>query len=272
MKKITLSLCVLLFTSVQAQISNVVPNSQSTADAGVSDMQRWSAFANPAALCSAEVPEAGISFENRYMLSELSTKSIDFALPLKYLSTGISASHFGFATYHEILVGVSFARDFSSHFSFGVAFNYFSTYFAESSRYSGILFPQIGLQTRLTPSIHLGFSVFNPFQSHIVYEQNIKRLPSVFSLGGSYFFSDALVLRIQADKEVSSNYRFACGIEYTMLEKLQVKAGIEDVGFIIPNLGFGVLTGKLRLDLNAGLHPLLGLVSSAAVRYSFHSR
>jgi hypothetical protein len=40
------------------------------------------AFANPAALCSAEVPEAGIAFENRYMLSELSTKSIDFALPL----------------------------------------------------------------------------------------------------------------------------------------------------------------------------------------------
>jgi hypothetical protein len=171
---------------VQAQISNVVPNSQKHCDA-VFDMQRWSAFANPAALCSAEVPEAGIAFENRYMLSELSTKSIDFALPLKYLSTGISASHFGFATYHEILVGVSFARDFSSHFSFGVAFNYFSTYFAESSRYSGILFPQIGLQTRLTPSIHLGFSVFNPFQSHIVYEQNIKRLRSVFRLGLDIF-------------------------------------------------------------------------------------
>jgi hypothetical protein len=70
---------------------------------------------------------------NKYNDRYESTKSIDFALPLKYLSTGISASHFGFATYHEILVGVSFARDFSSHFSFGVAFNYFSTYFAESS-------------------------------------------------------------------------------------------------------------------------------------------
>ena len=165
-----------------------------------------------------------------------------------------------------------FARDFSSRFSFGVEFNYFSTYFAESNRYSGIFFPQIGLQTRLSPSIHLGFSVFNPFQSHIVYEQNIKRLPSIFSLGGSYFFSDALVGRIQVDKEISSNYRFAAGIEYTMLERLQFKAGVEDAGFLVPSLGFGVITGRLRLDLNTGLHPILGLVSSAAVRYRFHSR
>jgi hypothetical protein len=36
------------------------------------------------------------------------------------------------------------------------------------------------------------------------------------------------------DKEVSSNYRFACGIEYTMLESFRLKQGIEDVGFIIP--------------------------------------
>lgn len=272
MKKITLSLYILLYTSMQAQISNVVPNSQSTANAGVSDMQRWSAFANPAALSLLEEAEAGLAFENRYMLSELSTKSIDFALPTKYFNTGISASHFGFATYHELMVGVGFARDFSSRFSFGVEFNYFSTYFAESNRYSGIFFPQIGLQTRLSPSIHLGFSVFNPFQSHIVYEQNIKRLPSIFSLGGSYFFSDALVGRIQVDKEISSNYRFAAGIEYTMLERLQFKAGVEDAGFLVPTLGFGVITDRLRLDLNTGLHPILGLVSSAAVRYRFNSR
>ena len=77
---------------------------------------------------------------------------------------------------------------------------------------------------------------------------------------------------MQADKEISSNYRLAAGIEYTMLEKLQFKAGVEDAGFLVPNLGFGVITDRLRLDLNTGLHPILGLVSSAAVRYRFHSR
>lgn len=273
MKIITLLVYILLCAiAVNAQISNLVPNSQTTANAYVSDTQRWSAFVNPASLATVGQVELGFAFDNRFLLSELSTKSLDIALPLKHVHTGLSASYFGFATYHEMMVGLAFARDFSSHFSFGVQFNYFSSYFAESNRYSGILFPQIGLQTKITPSVYLGFSVFNPFQSHIVYEQNIKRLPSIFSLGGSYFFSHDFVIRIQADKELSSNYRFATGIEYTMLERIQFKAGIQDAGFLVPNLGFGVISGKLKLDLNAALHPLLGIVSNASVRYCFYSK
>ena len=270
MKKFTLSVYIFIISvTTYAQLSNVVPNSQTTANAFVSDMHHWSAFVNPAALSSLQEAEAGIAFENRFLIRELSTKSVDFALPLKYFHTGLSASYFGFATYHEMMVGIGFARDFSSRFSFGVQFNYLSTYFSEQNRYSGILFPQIGLQTRLTPNLHLGFSVFNPFQSHIVYELNIKRLPSIFSLGGSYFFSEEFVIRIQADKELSSNYRFAAGVEYTMLEKLRFKAGIQDAGFLVPNLGFGVIAGRLKLNLDAGLHPLLGLQIAAAVRYGF---
>ncbi|MBN2765069.1 MAG: hypothetical protein JXR27_01770 [Paludibacteraceae bacterium] len=270
MKKIIFFvLLILQYIESGAQISNVVPSSQSTANAFVSDMQRWSAFGNPAALASLTKAEAGIAFENRFLLKELSTKSIDAAFPLKYFHSGISASHFGYAKYHEMMVGLGFARDFSSRFSMGVQFNYFSTFFAESNCYFGILFPQIGIQTKLSPAIHLGFSVFNPFQSHIVYQQNIKRLPSVFSLGSSYFFSDHLALRIQADKEISSHYRFAAGIEYCMLEKITFKAGIQDAGFLIPGLGFSVKNKNLRLDLTTSLHPLLGLQSSASVRFCF---
>lgn len=254
---------------LKAQISNVVPNTTSVANAYVSDINNWSAFANPASLSATNRFELGISYENKFLIRELSLKSFDFAASTKYLQAGLSASYLGFADYSEMLIGIGLARKFSDYFHFGLQFNYYSTFFAETNHYFGVLFPQLGLQAKLSPKFHLGCAVFNPFQSHIVYQQYIKRLPSIFSLGGSYNFSDELSLRVQLDKELSSYYRFAAGIEYLMLEKISFKAGVEDMGYAIPNLGFGFRHGKLLFDLNIKLHPLLGLTNYASARYIF---
>ncbi len=168
-----------------------------------------------------------------------------------------------------MLIGLGFARNFSDKFALGVQFNYFTSYLAASNSYQGALLPQVGLSVRFSPRFSTAFSVFNPFQTNINTLFVIKRIPSVFSLGTEYFFSPELIWRTQIDKEVSSNYRFATGFDYRMLQNLIVKLGVYDIDYLVPCLGFGFDAHSFQFDLNCEIHPLLGLNTAATVRYRF---
>ena len=270
MKKIICLLVLALFCQfIRSQISNIIPSSTSIAQTSVADSHNWNAFNNPAILGYIEKTEFGLQFENRYLVSELSTKSIQLAIPSSLINTGLSFSHFGYSLYHEMLLGLGFARNFSDKFAMGVQFNYYTAYFSASNSYRGALFPQIGLSVHFSPMFSLGFNSFNPFQTNIKTEYVTKRLPSLFSLGIEYSFSPELVWRTQFDKEVSSNYRFATGFEYQMLQKFNVKLGAYGSDYLVPCLGLGFKTGAFLVDLNGEMHPLLGLNTLASIKYQF---
>jgi hypothetical protein len=270
MKKIiSLLTAVVLCQFIQSQISSIIPSSPAIASTTVADTHYWTAFNNPAMLGYIDKPEFALQFENRYILSELSTKSIQFGLPSSLINTGISFSHFGYSLYQEMLLGVSFSRNFSDRFSMGVQFNYYTAYFSASDTYRGAFLPQIGLSVRLTPDFSLGFNTFNPFQTNIRTEFVTKRIPSMFSLGTEYFFSKDLVWRTQVDKEMSSTYRVAMGFEYQMLQFFDFKLGAYGSDYLVPCLGVGIQTGKFLIDLNCEMHPLLGLNTLVAIKYRF---
>ncbi len=252
-----------------SQISNTLPGSSAIAGTSVSDSRNWSAFNNPAMLGYIDKSEIGLQYNNQYLIPELSTKSVHFGLPSNLLNTGLSFSHFGYSRYHEMILGVGFARNFSDKFALGVQFNYYSAFFNATNSYRGALLPQIGLSVKFSPNFNIGFNTFNPFQSNIPTEFVIKRLPSVFSLGSEYFFSPELVWRTQIDKEVSSNYRFATGFEYQMLQNFKVKLGAYGSDYLVSCFGLGFKTGSFLIDLNCDLHPLLGVNTLAAIKYRF---
>lgn len=273
MKKLTIFIIIVLFSQLtSSQISNIIPSSIAIAQTSTSDTQSWTAFNNPAMLGYLLKPEIGLQFENRYIISELSTKSFQFGLTSNLVNAGLSFSHFGYSLYHEMMFGLGFARNFSDKFAMGVQFNYYTAFFNASNSYRGALLPQVGLSVHFSPDFSLGFNTFNPFQTNIKSEFVTMRLPSIFSLGSEYFFSPELVWRTQIDKEVSSNYRFATGFEYQMLKLLSIKLGAYGSDYLVPCLGFGFKTGAFRVDLNCELHPVLGLNSLAAIKYRFGNK
>jgi len=270
MKKSTLLLAILVLgQALHGQIATVIPSSTSIALTSVADTHTWSPFNNPAMLGYLVSPEFAIQFENRYLLSELSTKSVQLALPTALLNTGISFSHFGYSLYHEMLLGIAFARNFSDKFALAVQFNYYTAYFSASNAYHGAFLPQIGLSVRFSKVFSLGFNTFNPFQTNIETEFVVKRVPTIFSIGTEYFFSPDFVWRTQLEKEVSSNYRGAMGFEYQLLKNFEFKVGAYGSDYLVPCLGIGFITGAFLVDLNCELHPLLGLNTLAALKYRF---
>jgi hypothetical protein len=264
---------IVLISSITAlccsQISNILPTSSAIAQTSVSDSRNWTAFNNPAMLGYIEKAEIGLQFENKFLIQELSTKSIQIGFTSSLLNTGLSFSHFGYSLYHEMILGIGFARNFSDKFAMGVQFNYYTAFFNASNSYRGAFMPQIGLSVKFSPTFNVGFNTFNPFQTNIQTEFVTKRIPSVFSLGSEYFFSPELMWRTQIDKEVSSNYRFATGFEYQMLQSFTVKLGAYSSDYLISCMGLGFKTGLFLIDLNCDLHPILGLNTLAAVKYRF---
>ena len=270
MKRTTLWLIMCAFCQLAtAQISDVVPFSPSIAQTSVADTRCWTAFNNPAMLGYIEQGEFGVQLENRYFITDLSTKSVQAGIITKPVKIGLSFSHFGYSLYHEMLVGMGFARNFAEKFSMGVQFNYFTSYFSSTNTYHSALLAQVGLAVQLSPNFNVGFNTFNPFQTNIQTELVVKKIPSVFSIGTAYYFSPELVWRTQADKEVSSNYRFATGFEYGMTEEIQLKLGAYATDYLVPCIGFGYELKSIRFDLNCELHPLLGINTLGALKYRF---
>ena len=260
---------IVLCQSLHSQIPSIIPSSNAIALTSVADSHTWTAFNNPAMLGYVDAPEFALLYENRYLLSELSTKSIQLAMPWDLVHAGLSFSYFGYSIYHEMLTGIDFARNFSDKFALGVQFDYYTAYFSASNSYRGAFFPQIGLSVRLSSVFNIGFHTFNPFQTNISTEYVIKRLPSIFSIGTEYFFSKQFVWRTQADKEISSNYRIAMGFESQLVQNITLKFGAYDSEYLVPCLGFGCKTGAFLLDLNCEIHPLLGITPFAEIKYRF---
>ena len=261
-----------MFQQNYSQIPETIPGSVSIAQTSVANTNNWSPFNNPSMLAYIQQTEAGISVENRYLLSELSSKSVQFGLPTKLLNVGISFNHFGYSLYHEMQFGIGFARNYSDKFALGLQFNYYAAYFSATNSYRGAFLPQLGLSLKFTPKFTLGFHSFNPFQSNIKTEYVLKRIPSIFSLGTQYYFSNELIWRTQLDKEVSSNYRFATGFEYQMLQNMSVKLGVYGSDYLVPCIGMGFNMSSFLIDFNCELHPLLGLNTFASIKYKFPSR
>jgi hypothetical protein len=271
MKKLTLILSAFhLFPLLcGAQVSQIIPSPESVANTSVADVQNFSAFANPAHLGNLKSAQLAIQYENRFLLKELSTKTISLALPTELLNSSLAVSYFGYDKYNEILIGLGFSRNFGQRFSLGLQFDYMSAYFASQNRYRGAFFPQVGLDVRLSEQINIGFTSFNPFQTNIKTETSLKKLPTIFGLGLQYRMSDEFDIRLQMEKELSSVYTFAAGADYNFMKNFTAKIGLYDMGYLVPCVGLDAGTGHWLVGINGELHPLLGLVSIAKIKYSF---
>ncbi|MFV0470806.1 MAG: hypothetical protein ACK5L7_02055 [Paludibacteraceae bacterium] len=254
-----------------AQTASTFPSSVSIANASVANPTEWNAFQNTSALANIENGEVAMIYENRYMVKELSTKTVQTAFDTKHVAVGAAFSYFGYELYNDFIVGAGLARNFDNKFSIGVQFNYYAAYFSgeATNYYRGTIFPQIGVSSQILSKFTIGFNAFNPFQSNINTEYIIKRIPSIFSLGTNYSFSENFIWLTQIDKEVSSNFRFASGFEYVMVDALTVKLGAYAYDRLIPAMGANVHINQFHIYLNTELHPNLGLNTQVCLKYKY---
>ena len=230
--------------------------------------EHWTAFANPATLVQSSVLQIACQYDNRYIISQLSTEQIQAAWCNRFVNVGVSYMHFGYKHYGEHMAGITFAHDFGGRFTLGLQGTFYAAYMGEELRFKSTFLPQIGMTVNATPRITIGVHVFNPFQQRLRGDMVDKPLPSVYQVGMHWHIGQDFHWLMQLEQEVHSQLRVATGGEWQAVKQLRVRLGAAWHDYFIGFVGARLTLATLDVDTNVEVHPILGLCVQA--RLSWH--
>ncbi len=255
----------LLHIGLRAQ-ENYGPKITALGTAGVALQDVWSAKKNQAGIALLKNPSISAGYENKFGLKELSTKSAVFALPLKNINIGAAFQSYGVDSYNEVKTGLSLAKSFGPKLLIGVGLNYHQlsiTNYGDANSLS----IEVGLQYNVLPNLWLASHIANPNQSK--YGDNTDQvIPAHIQFGGTYIFSDQLLITSEFEKVLDSQADFKTGIEYKVVKFVALRGGIS-VNPFKQYAGFGVNYQKVNIDFAVASHPILGYSPQISLGYEF---
>ncbi|MDF2436890.1 MAG: hypothetical protein K0Q95_1266 [Bacteroidota bacterium] len=243
------------------------PRSSAMGNASVSLSDMWSAHHNQGALGFVRDAGAGVSYENRFLLKEISVRGGVAVLPVKAGTFGICITNFGYSQYNENKYSVSFGKAFGDKLSAGIAIDYLTTKIAEGYGSKGVLAAEAGIVAKPIKNLNIGVHVFNPTRAKIS-DYDDERLPTIIRLGGDYTFSEKVILAIEAQKDIRYKPEFKAGIEYKAVKEFYLRIGIS-TNPTLSTFGFGINLKNIKIDLAASYHQTLGISPQLGLSYVF---
>lgn len=269
MKHFYLSALYLLFSYTKplySQEINLGPRVTALGNIGVALSDVWSLQSNQSGLAFLQKPTASVSYRNSFLSAELHTQSAVFAYPFGRNVFGISFQNFGFTAYSEQKIGVAYAKRFGNDVSAALNLNLHQV---NIPNYGGVQTYSIdaGLQYRVNQNFILGTHISNPGMSK--YQTDVQALiPVSLEFGGSYRFSDKVLLNSGFVKVLDSTSDFRCGLEYSVVDWLAFRGGMS-VNPFRQFAGIGYQLADLKIDAAASTHPDLGFSPQIALTYEF---
>lgn len=257
----------LLFFSVFAGKETNSTGARSSALGGTSSLisDFWSAENNPAGLGFVENWAGGISYENHFLLNEMSYKSFVFAYPTKKGAFGLSVGQFGYSLYQENKIGLSYGQKLSDVFSMGVQLNFLNTSIAGNYGSSSGLSANIGLMADLSDEVRVSAVVVNPSRTKLS-EFNDERLPTLLKLGVSYEFSKKIQLLSEIEKDIDYKANAKFGLEYLAAENFFVRIGYNSEPSV-SSFGFGYRKKDFVVDLSSSFHSTIGFRPQISISF-----
>lgn len=239
----------------------------------------WSGFNNQASLSDYNKLAAGIYYENRFIVKEMSLAAGGFILPTKTGTFGLNLTWFGYSNYNEKKIGLGYGRKFGKSFSAGVQLDYLSTYIADDYGNKNLLTFELGFKAAVGENIVIGGHLFNPVPVYIQKEFN-ERVPTVFTIGAAYHISKKLFITLETEKNSEFKPLIRGGIEYHIIDRVAVRTGYSTLPsqngstkFSIASLytfGFSLNFEKLDIDFASSYHNILGWSPSLSAIIKFN--
>ncbi len=242
--------------------------SNGVANASVSFKGINGIFNNQAGL--ADLKEMGflLAAEQRFLIADLNNFGGGFALPTNSGTFGLSINYFGFESYNESKIGLSYARKLMEKLSLGIQFDLLSTQIAENGSKTFLTF-EAGLQSELIDNLLIGVHIYNPIQLEIIEDEF---LPSIVRAGATYTASKKLMLHVELEKDFDFPFIFKSGVEYALIDDFWIRVGVQTNPTALSfGLGYYMKNG-FRFDLASNYHQDLGFSPSIGVGYNFASK
>lgn len=227
----------------------------------------WSGINNQASLAYYKSMAAGIYYENRFLLKELSLKGAAFVLPTKSGTFSMSNSYFGYRLFYQNKLGVSYSIPFGKNFAAGIQLDWLSLHLGENYGNKNALTFEVGLLGKISEHLQAGVHIFNPTNTKLSDYQN-ERIPTVINAGLAYDFSGKVLLCAEAEKNVYERMNIKAGIEYHFVSLAYLRAGISTQPSLA-TFGIGLDIKKFKIDIAGSVHQMLGFSPQISLVYQF---
>jgi len=250
------------------EVFSPVSRFQALADASVALTGCWSVYGNQAGLAGINRAELAGSFQNQFLIPELSTRSGLIVFPVQSSVLAVSVYQFGKNPFRQDKFGIAYARQLFPQLNVGVQFNYFQLYMAEDNRSVGTSGLELGFQYRIIRKLLLGIHVLNPYKTALKTYYGVYRYPSRINFGASYRLSDYFSLTTQLDNDFNRQLILRTGLEYIILDRLVLRTGISGMPYHL-SVGIGFQVNRLIMDLATNYSQYLGNSPSVSFNYLF---
>lgn len=228
----------------------------------------WSVYNNPGAFGALEETSVGAAYGNRFLLKELSTQSLAFGYhTARSGNFGFQFQQYGFSLYREIQGGLTYGRKFARGFYGGVTVNFHRIQLAENYGSKNTASAGLGIMYELNDDLQFGARVQNLSRSPLA-ELEDERLPTTFSMGATYRFSEKVLWTLEAEKTIVHPVNVKSGLEIHPHEVLYLRVGVNSYPFQSA-FGLGLKFNKLQFDLSTSWHSTLGISPSGGLIYQF---
>ena len=235
MKKLgILTLIVFVFSVARTHaVDNQLAGARAVAlsNAFVSFFDPWAAFHNQAGLAQQEIINAGLFFESRFMVDELSLAAGNVILPSKSGIFAISFFQFGSGNFKETKLGLAFSKHLSEKLSAGIQLDYLMRLMPENEKAKGFPTFEGGIIYQPFESLHIGVHIFNPIHGGIEGLGNTIKSPVIWRAGTHYTISENVLVCTEIEKSTDNKPIYKAGIEFLPVEDLAIRFGLSTKPF-----------------------------------------
>jgi len=239
---------------------------------GASVMLRdqWSTSNNPGALGLVDRYFIGVAYESRYFIPEAAYKGLSFAAPLGGGTIGVIGHSFGYASYNDNRLGLSYARELSDYISLGVQVNYVQVNIGDVYGQRSSITGEVGALITPNENTAIGVHLVNPTRAKLA-DYDDERIPTLLKIGGSYCFSEKVKLLAQVDKDLELPINGRMGIEYEPMDDFYMRTGFSTLNRSYA-FGIGYSWRGIIVDVSNQWSQQLGFGATASMAYTFGKR
>ena len=247
-----------------------LPGSRSQSLAGISASLAdcWSIFGNQAGLSQIDCLTIGGSFQNRFLVKELSTSSGLIILPVHSSVFAFSAYQFGKTTFRQEKLGIAFAQSLNPRLHFGIQFNYYRFFLAEENKTIGSAGVELGFQYQTSDHLLLGIHALNPYQTNLETFAGNYSYPTQFNVGANLQLSESFAFITELQKDILYPLNIKTGLEYDIQNKFLIRTGLSAKPYQL-TAGMGFSVKMLKVDLAVAYNQYLGNSPSVSFQYQF---
>ena len=236
-------------------------------DASLANKDVWAGFNNPAALTGLHSVSTGLFYENRFMVSEMSSAALAVAMPVGKGVFALNYSRFGYSLYNENRIGLAYAMPLADWLSMGIQFDYLNAVQPEAYGNNHVLSFDIGILAEPVDDFFFAAHIFNPANISLSGEVD-RSIPSAMRVGLAYRFTANTLASVEAESDMDTYTTLKAGLEYRLFDQFILMAGM-NVKPVRASFGAAYELKNLRLDLAYSYHQQLGNSPHLGISYAF---